>query len=79
MIWNRGAEANSLPAFNYDFAIYIQVTDGTTPDQIATLRAELDEMFERQHEFVQPIRESADAKEGALAFVEKREPRFTNR
>ena len=37
----------------------------------------LDEMFDRQHEFVQPIRESADAKEGALAFVEKREPRWT--
>lgn len=38
---------------------------------------ELDEMFDRQHEFVQPIRESADAKEGALAFVEKREPRWS--
>ncbi|GGD06409.1 crotonase/enoyl-CoA hydratase family protein [Nocardioides daphniae] len=38
---------------------------------------EIDEMFERQHEFVQPVRESADAKEGALAFVEKREPRWT--
>jgi enoyl-CoA hydratase len=38
---------------------------------------ELDDMFDRQHEFVQPIRESADAKEGALAFVEKREPRWT--
>jgi enoyl-CoA hydratase len=37
----------------------------------------LDEMFDRQHEFVQPVRESADAKEGALAFVEKREPRWT--
>lgn len=38
---------------------------------------DLDEMFERQHEFVQPVRESADAKEGARAFVEKREPRWT--
>lgn len=38
---------------------------------------DLDEMFERQHEFVQPVRESADAKEGAQAFVEKREPRWT--
>lgn len=39
----------------------------------------LDEMFLRQHDFVQPIRESADAKEGAFAFVEKREPRWTGR
>lgn len=38
---------------------------------------EIDEMFLRQHEFVQPIRESADAQEGARAFVEKREPRWT--
>lgn len=38
---------------------------------------ELEEMFARQHEFVQPIRESADAQEGARAFVEKREPRWT--
>lgn len=38
---------------------------------------QLDEMFDRQHEFVQPVRESADAKEGALAFVEKREPRWS--
>ena len=38
---------------------------------------EMSEMFERQHDFVNPIRESADAKEGALAFVEKREPRWT--
>jgi len=37
----------------------------------------LDEMFERQHEYVQPVRESADAKEGARAFVEKRAPRWT--
>ena len=40
---------------------------------------DLDEMFLRQHDFVQPIRESADAQEGALAFVEKREPRWTGR
>jgi enoyl-CoA hydratase len=38
---------------------------------------QIDEMFDRQHEFVQPVRESADAKEGALAFVEKREPRWS--
>jgi enoyl-CoA hydratase len=35
------------------------------------------EKFERQHEFVDPIRTSADAKEGALAFVEKRAPQWT--
>ena len=38
---------------------------------------ELEEMFDRQHEYVDPIRHSADAKEGAAAFVEKREPRWT--
>ena len=37
----------------------------------------LEEKFERQHEFVDPIRTSADAKEGALAFVEKRAPQWT--
>jgi enoyl-CoA hydratase len=37
----------------------------------------LEEKFERQHEFVDPIRQSADAKEGALAFVEKRAPQWT--
>ena len=37
----------------------------------------LEEKFARQHEFVDPIRQSADAKEGALAFVEKRAPQWT--
>lgn len=37
----------------------------------------LDEKFDRQEEYVNPVRESADAKEGALAFVEKRAPRWT--
>lgn len=37
----------------------------------------LEEMFERQEAFVNPVRESADAKEGALAFVEKRSPEWT--
>lgn len=35
--------------------------------------------FERQEEFVDPVRRSADAQEGARAFVEKREPRWTGR
>ncbi|KUP97818.1 crotonase/enoyl-CoA hydratase family protein [Thermobifida cellulosilytica] len=39
----------------------------------------LDTQFERQEEYVDPVRKSADAKEGALAFVEKREPRWTGR
>lgn len=37
----------------------------------------LEEMFDRQEEYVDPVRRSADAKEGAQAFVEKREPRWT--
>lgn len=36
-----------------------------------------EEMFDRQEEYVDPVRLSADAKEGAQAFVEKREPRWT--
>jgi enoyl-CoA hydratase len=39
----------------------------------------LAEKFSRQHEHVQPVRESADAKEGALAFIEKRDPVWTGR
>jgi enoyl-CoA hydratase len=37
----------------------------------------LSEKFDRQEEYVNPVRESADAKEGALAFVEKRKPEWT--
>ncbi|WP_433474235.1 crotonase/enoyl-CoA hydratase family protein [Spirillospora sp. CA-142024] len=37
----------------------------------------LDEQFDRQEEIVDPVRRSADAREGALAFVEKRAPRWT--
>jgi enoyl-CoA hydratase len=36
-----------------------------------------DEEFERQEAYADPIRRSADAKEGAAAFLEKRAPRFT--
>jgi len=38
---------------------------------------ELNEEFERQREISGPVRESADAREGALAFKEKRTPRWT--
>lgn len=39
----------------------------------------LEERFDRQEQFVDPIRESQDAKEGAQAFVEKRDPVWTGR
>jgi enoyl-CoA hydratase len=35
--------------------------------------------FEWQREIISPVRESADAKEGALAFAEKRAPRWQGR
>ena len=38
-----------------------------------------DEAFARQWEIYEPIRSSADAKEGALAFTEKRPPRWQGR
>lgn len=38
----------------------------------------LDEEFGRQREISVPVRESADAREGALAFKEKRAPRWTS-
>jgi enoyl-CoA hydratase/carnithine racemase len=41
--------------------------------------APLQEAFERQRPLMQMIRESADALEGAKAFAEKREPRWTGR
>lgn len=37
----------------------------------------LDEKFARQHEYVNPIRQSNDAAEGARAFAEKRKPVWT--
>jgi enoyl-CoA hydratase/carnithine racemase len=40
---------------------------------------EMADAFDRQHPIVQAVRESDDAKEGALAFVEKRAPVWTGR
>jgi enoyl-CoA hydratase len=37
------------------------------------------ESFTRQREITEPVRESADAREGARAFVEKRAPRWQGR
>jgi enoyl-CoA hydratase/carnithine racemase len=38
-----------------------------------------DEAFDRQEAIVDPVRASADAREGAAAFAEKREPRWSGR
>jgi len=38
-----------------------------------------DEAFARQHRIARPVAESADAHEGALAFAEKRAPRWRGR
>ena len=37
----------------------------------------LDEAFDRQEEYTDPVRNSNDAKEGARAFIEKRSPNWT--
>jgi enoyl-CoA hydratase len=38
-----------------------------------------EETFDRQRGFSEPVRESADAREGASAFVERRDPRWQRR
>lgn len=59
--------SNSLPTFNYDFAIYIQTTDDATPDQTAELRDELDAMFDDSPTIeVQDLQEYADAQTAPL-------------
>jgi enoyl-CoA hydratase/crotonobetainyl-CoA hydratase len=45
----------------------------------ATLDWRSDEMFDRQGPYADTVRGSADAVEGARAFVEKRQPLWTNR
>jgi enoyl-CoA hydratase/carnithine racemase len=37
-----------------------------------------EEMFEKQTPYTDAVRSSADAAEGARAFVEKRQPNWTN-
>jgi enoyl-CoA hydratase len=38
-----------------------------------------EDMFERQHELTAPVFKSADAREGAAAFAEKRTPAWQGR
>lgn len=38
-----------------------------------------DELFDRQRPYTDTVRQSADAAEGARAFVEKRDPAWTDR
>ncbi|WP_217574408.1 crotonase/enoyl-CoA hydratase family protein [Streptomyces sp. GbtcB7] len=45
----------------------------------ASLDWSQDTQFARQEEFVDPVRRSADAREGAVAFAERRAPRWQGR
>jgi enoyl-CoA hydratase len=45
---------------------------------IRTSGVELDEAYRIEHELSARVTSSADAREGPRAFMEKREPRFTD-
>jgi enoyl-CoA hydratase/crotonobetainyl-CoA hydratase len=46
---------------------------------VESANSSIDEAFHSQEAIVDPVRRSADAREGAAAFAEKREPRWSGR